>query len=132
MNWNMKAQDYVTMISVLYGINHDTPIFKYVNDEGVFICESEFDIGHIKPYLFLLSSMTEEQKYDFYCRVIDNDCDFDDFKEFQLDYGKLHKLFTTLDDIDSIIDWFHKNHFDYRGLIENGLANDATGLDIYR
>ena len=24
-----------------------------------------------------------------------------------------------------------KNHFDYRGLIEKGLAIDATGLNIY-
>ena len=29
------------------------------------------------------------------------------------------------------IDWLNKNHFDYRGLIPMGLANDATGLDIY-
>ena len=29
------------------------------------------------------------------------------------------------------IDWFNKNHFDYRGLIEKGLAIDATGLNIY-
>ena len=28
-------------------------------------------------------------------------------------------------------DWCHKNHFDYRGLIPMGLANDATGLNIY-
>ena len=30
------------------------------------------------------------------------------------------------------IDWLNKNHFDYRGLIEKGLAIDATGLNIYR
>jgi hypothetical protein len=75
--------------------------------------------------------MTEEQKYDFYCRFIENDCDFDDFKEFYLDNGMWHKLLTSLDDIEAIIDWFHKNHIDYRGLIPLGLANDATGLDIY-
>lgn len=85
----------------------------------------------VKPYLFPLSSMTDEQKYDFYCRFIENDCDFDDFKEFYLDNGMWHKLLTSLDDIEAIIDWFHKNHFDYRGLIPMGLANDATGLNIY-
>ena len=88
--------------------------------------------GYIaKPYLFPLSSMTEEQKYDFYCRFIENDCDFDDFKEFYLDNGMWHKLITSLDDVDAIIDWFHKNHFDYRGLIPKGLAIDATGKNIY-
>jgi hypothetical protein len=28
-------------------------------------------------------------------------------------------------------DWFNKNHFDYRGLIDEGLVDDATGLNIY-
>lgn len=88
-------------------------------------------LGYVKPYLFPLSNMTEEQKYDFYCRFIENDCDFDDFKEFYLDNGMWHKLLTSLDDIEAIIDWFHKNHFDYRGLIPMGLANDATNKNIY-
>jgi hypothetical protein len=29
------------------------------------------------------------------------------------------------------MDWYNKNHFDYRGLIPMGLAIDATGLNIY-
>ena len=29
------------------------------------------------------------------------------------------------------VDWCNKNHLDYRGLIPMGLANDATGLNIY-
>ena len=94
-------------------------------------CDGFADVQYCKPYLFPLSSMIEEQKYDFYCRFIENDCDFDDFKEFYLDNGMWHKLLTSLDDTEAIIDWFHKNHFDYRGLIPMGLANDATGLNIY-
>ena len=84
-----------------------------------------------KPYLFPLSSMTEEQKYDFYCRFIENDCDFNDFKEFYLDNGMWHKMLTSLDDIEEIIEWFNKNHFDFRCLIPKGLAIDATNLNIY-
>jgi hypothetical protein len=94
-------------------------------------CDGFADVQYCKPYLFPMSSMTDEQKYDFYCRFIENDCDFDDFKEFYLDGGMWHKLLTSLDDIEAIIDWFHKNHFDYRGLIDNELAIDATGLNIY-
>jgi hypothetical protein len=30
-----------------------------------------------------------------------------------------------------VIDWLNENHFDYRGLIEKGLAIDATGKNIY-
>jgi hypothetical protein len=29
------------------------------------------------------------------------------------------------------IEWFLKNHIDYNGLIEKGLAIDATNLNIY-
>ena len=62
-----------------------------------------------KPYLFPLSSMTEEQKKEEYeiCKYYLN--------------GYESKL----------IDFYHKNHLDYRGLISMGLANDATGLNIY-
>jgi hypothetical protein len=88
-------------------------------------------IDNVKPYLFPLSSMSEEQKYDFYCRFIENDCDFDDFKGLYLDNGMWHKLLTSLDDIEALIDWFHKNHIDYRGLIPMGLAIDATDKNIY-
>jgi hypothetical protein len=91
----------------------------------------KFNVEECKPYLFPLSSMTEEQKYDFYCRFIENDCDFNDFKEFYLDNGMWHKMLTSLDDIEEIIDWFNKNHFDFRCLIPKGLAIDATDKNIY-
>ena len=61
----------------------------------------------IKPYLFPLSSMTEEQKED----MIKSSCGIGSDK--------------------NVFDWYNKNHFDYRGLIEKGLAIDATGLNIY-
>jgi hypothetical protein len=33
--------------------------------------------------------------------------------------------------ISDSTDWLDVNHFDYRGLIPMGLANNATGLNIY-
>ena len=32
---------------------------------------------------------------------------------------------------ESTYDWLNKNMFDWRGLIPMGLADDATGLNIY-
>ena len=82
-----------------------------------------YDDYEIKPYLFPLSSMTEEQK---------NDCPFNETNlniiKSNIGYGiieipwKLSYLF---------IDWCNKNHFDIYGLIPMGLAIDATGLNIY-
>ena len=82
-------------------------------DKYDYTYEIPWDIKYIKPYLFSLSSMTEEQ-------------------------GKIyHELIGgmfgtgTLINFEVLEDFFHKNHFDYRGLIPMGLAIDATGLNIY-
>lgn len=80
-----------------------------------------------KPYLFPLSSMTEEQKIE-----IKSLCDgteiFDDGS--WMSYISILGSFNFEINLD-VVDWFNKNHFDYRGLIEKGLAIDATGLNIY-
>ena len=74
-----------------------------------------------KPYLFPLSSMTEEQRKELQELYFDYISDevFNNI-EFIYHYDCMH-----------LIDWFNKNHFDYRGLIPKGLANDATNLNIY-
>ena len=71
---------------------------------------SEF--GNFKPYLFPLSSMTEEQKqeYQYITERWMNDPSYS---------------------ISDSTDWLNKNHFDINGLIPMGLAIDATGLNIY-
>ena len=81
-------------------------------------------LGEFKPYLFPLSSMTEEQKKKL--KVM---CDWhDDEEDAQSILVLYHKHFVMKSDV---IDWLNENHFDYRGLIEKGLAIDSTGLNIY-
>ena len=63
-------------------------------------------IEEVKPYLFPLSSMSEEQKEEW--RGI---------RWSKLPWDEL--------------DWLNKGHWDYRHLIEKGLAIDATGKGIY-
>lgn len=78
-------------------------------------------LGEFKPYLFPLSSMTEEQKKEL--------------QELHFDYISdeifIDTEFVCHSDYVHLIDWLNKNHFDYRGLIPMGLAIDATGLNIY-
>ena len=69
-------------------------------------------IVKIKPCLFPLSSMTEEQK-----------------REYQ--YITERWMYDSSYSISDSTDWLNENHFDYRGLIPKGLAIDATGLNIY-
>ena len=87
------------------------------------------DIDEIKPYLFPLSNMTEEQ-YDEMEKIVSDDY----LENIQITKEMREKVdFITHFPIycPNVIDWFNKNHFDYRGLIEKGLALDATGLGIY-
>ena len=98
--------------------------FNFIGDdrEGV-------NIENIKPYLFPLSSMTEEQWIDTpYANL--NKYTFDSFK-----CGCSTLAFETyevnLSYVVEFINWCYKNHFDVYGLIPMGLANDATGLNIY-
>ena len=84
--------------------------------------EHQLYLSEFKPYLFPLSSMTEEQCYKLASiRSGFQDC------------WKFIKTPIPLSICNfEQIEWFHKNHFDYRGLIEKGLAIDATGLNIYK
>ena len=70
---------------------------------------SEF--GNFKPYLFPLSSMTEEQEKEY-----------NNLNCYEL---------GCFPHTEEALDYLIKNHFDYRGLIEMGLAIDATNLNIY-
>ena len=83
------------------------------------------------PYLFPLSSMTEEQRKEFlsvagYERK-EEDCGRHTETYYYDMVGHEHEFYPNSD----AIDYCNKNHFDYRGLIEKGLAIDATGLNIY-
>ena len=118
-----------------YGAEEEREIWDEIEsvtlDGYVDIGQYSLSIEHIKPYLFPMSSMTEEQCYDFYCRFVENEIDYNDFKKYYFDGCLWNKVLTLISDCGDIIDWLNKYHFDYRGLIEKGLAIDATGLNIY-
>ena len=81
------------------------------------------EIEKIKPYLFPLSSMTEEQKkeYNYWKHEV---------PVCRYEYGDVVEEIELYDSPESF-EYLIENHFDYRGLIEKGLAIDATGLNIY-
>ena len=88
----------------------------------------------VKPYLFPLSSMTEEQEKEI--QEITGNPDYacitrkTDGLELWLNFIDTDPT-IWLDAIFEVQDYLNKNHFDYRGLIEKGLAIDATNLNIY-
>ena len=99
---------YKSKVMLLSGIFTDE---AYFTTKGGSIYSNEY-----KPYLFPLSSMTEEQK------VIYGD----------LCYSIIQSLAKNIQsELNELINWLNAHHFDYRGLIEKGLAIDATNLNVY-
>lgn len=122
---------YVVKLSHKY--NNHIHILSGISKAGMIVMNDTVtneitttDIENVKPYLFPLSSMTEEQ-FEKFIIISGWDVDIEDVRR-----GKFSCIgYVGLDVIYDAIDWFNKNHFDYRGLIPMGLANDATGLNIY-
>ena len=69
------------------------------------------DISDVKPYLFPLSSMTEEQE-----------AEYNNLNNYEL---------GCFPHTEEALDYLLKNHFDYRNLINKNLAIDCTNLNIY-
>ena len=95
---------YNSKVMLLSGIFTDE---AYFTTKGGSIYSNEY-----KPYLFPLSSMTEEQK-----------------QEYQ--HITERWMYDSSYSISDSIDWLNAHHFDYRNLIQMNLAIDATGLNIY-
>ena len=111
---------YGTMISI-NGDNQylDSIIYDdgyYVNFVGDNKEGYSLYYNDIKPYLFPLSIMTEEQRKEY-----------NSLRSIGVDECGDIIYFDTFESVDMC----NKNHFDYRVLIPIGAAIDATGLNIY-
>ena len=89
-------------------------VFGVYKDRVFTTCEepdkhNDYPVECIKPYLRPMLSMTEEED-----------------KEFALLQVNTHNSgFLYAIDAANMINWLNAHHFDYRGLIEKGLALEA-------
>ena len=102
------------------------------------LINDDYNIEKVKPYLFPISSMTEEQlgelielvwpntSYDIYLDL--------DEPEVDINIGNRSESYLV-SEIQywgiKAVSWLYKNHFDVNDLIPLGLAKDATDLGIY-
>ena len=91
------------------------PCFQFMGNRDI------FDFDNIKPYLFPMSSMTEEQRKEYNSII---------YKEIELHADRYYDVIEVIS-FEELQDFYHKYHIDYRGFIDKGLAIDATGLNIY-
>lgn len=84
---------------------------SFLLDQIYNVDDVDVPFDEFKPYLFPLSSMTEEQ-----------------IKEFN---SITQKCSTYIGKSILLTDFCNKHHIDWRGFIEKGLALDATGKNVY-
>ena len=103
---------YGTLDSIKLGVWYPFHLSNRMSINNGATYEETF--SEVKPYLFPLSSMTKEQ-----CRELREliNTGQNDNNEFMRSLCR--------------IEFYHKHHLDYRGLIEKGIAIDATGLNVY-
>ena len=88
-------------VEILQGVNVLDNVIEYDS------CLSS-EVEEVKPYLFPISSITEEQRKEYHELL------YNPTNGINIDY----------------FDWCHKNNLDCRGFIPD-LAIDATGKNIY-
>ena len=104
---------------------HPNKEFALEFDRGEYM-PTEYTVEDVKPYLRPMSSMTEEE---FGNLKVYSELEYDQLEMPEWDNG-YKTLEFWLEEVPSyvvilVFDWFNKNHFDYRGLIERGLALEA-------
>ena len=131
-------------------LNEDILRYDYSSEEGGFIkgienindglfvikCREDgyvLSYDEFQPYLLPLSSITEMLEelntigFFKYCDTIAN------VSHLESKNGISEEIYTYIDieSIYGLMNFFNSHHIDYRGLIEKGLAIDATGKNIY-
>ena len=103
-----------------FDIDNDKLVFYKYKGEVLTICDTDsierFGQIKYKPYLFPMSSMTDEQKRAYNMMSLDADW-----------VSNPHYSVPAY----NVLDWLNENHLDYRDLIGKGLAIDATNKNIY-
>ena len=105
--WNYEWDDELSTVERVVGVDEDfiyTKVIDTHNGEEYRDGKHCIDLVDDKLFLRPMSSMTEEEKIDY-------------------------RAFFNYDGVeypDEYIDWLNAHHFDYRGLIEKGLAIAVT------
>lgn len=88
-------------------------------------------LSEVKPYLRPMSSMTQKEKQELKDLLGPELVSCSDFG--YLESGTFVEYISSIPYSLCIyvIDWLNAHYFDYRGLIEKGLAIDCTNLNIY-
>lgn len=106
----VQCDRYSHPVTILYAGNINE--VKFAETGGI------EHINSIKPYLRPMSSMTEEERNEYF-----------DVKMQECERVALAEVYRP-EAVSIVFDWLNSHHFDFRGLIEKGLALEAP-KDMY-
>ena len=112
-NWsNFKTYEDVYVVKSTFPSLNEVPVQSETGSLDVLIGYYDYEF---KPYLFPMSYIDDNEKlFAEYITTLTYD-------------SNTHSAVPTI----KTFDFYNKYHIDYRGLIEKGLALDATGKNIY-
>ena len=111
-------------------------VSTYLLDELMIIGDQNYEcqICEIKPYLRSMSSMTKEERKELnnqgYVKIAGELYHYCALSLDNAFYNPERHPYVRMKYVIKLIDWLNAHHFDYRGLIEKGLAIEAP-TDMY-
>ena len=87
-------------------------------------------LSEVKPYLFPLSNLTAEQRNEISKLLIDTQYEFSPYGKINME-GCDNLFISSVKQANALIKYCITHHFDINGLIDKGLALDATTINIY-
>ena len=116
----VKYQTYLGDIFTLKDITLSRTTTQYYIDDNA------FNLSQIKPYLRPMSSMTDEEKKELkdICTMYNSE-PTSSYEHFGIEVFHISRYGTNFETDYTVIDWLNSHHFDYRRLIEKGLALEA-------
>lgn len=124
--YGVKVKNKIGQIQILSLGNADLARLFY-EDSSIY---SEKNLS--LPYLRPMSSMTEEELNELrnYTGLLYDNLDLASFQNGAYKCLDFYLSEIPADVVIKVFDWLNSHHFDYRGLIEKGLALEAP-KDIY-
>ena len=129
-NWSKLDRKYYEGVYTVDSIHPSLNTVLTCSDKFCVEVILGYDDYEIKPYLFPLSSMTDELWDKEFRGYGITEFTRDSFK-YGCETLEFNNSNPDLLNMVKFINQLIKNHFDIYGLIEKGLAIDATNLDIY-
>ena len=100
---------------VIINCNGKNEMLYTVAERGFLEVNDRFLIEDCKPYLRSMSSMTREEENEYHM-----------FLEFSYnDYDGTSTTCVDIHRVEEYLNWLNAHHFDFRRLIEKGLAIEA-------